>query len=224
MTPTEIIAQARRILDDEEVPLLWQSLELVGYLNDAINQMCEQLHPIQDDTTALICNLALTAALGQDYVLSPLIVEVETVRLTGVYLPLQKTSRKFLDSYIPGWRSHTGQPQYYCTDYKDGYISFDKKPLAPTTYAATMLVSRYMALPVTVTDLDHALELPARYHFGLADGVCARAYLKQDAECTDKEKAATHTELFGAFIERMKVQKRNREHFEHVLGPHPGTI
>jgi len=221
MKPSEIIAQARRIIDDEVVPYKWSSEELIIYLNDCIAQECKELQILNDTITAAICQIALTT-LAQDYAISSRIIRVKTVRLAGVTRPLDKVTHDEIDYFFPAWRSDTGQPTKYCLDYQDGYISFDRKP--EITYSCNLSVVRLPLVDVAVTDVDTDLEIPERYHFGLPDGIAGRAYLKQDAECLDREKAEKHTALFNIFIDKKKREKISFQNVDRSYGPHYGAI
>ncbi len=47
----EILARARRKLDDFELPFYWEDVELTSYLNDFLNEICEETWILQDSLT-----------------------------------------------------------------------------------------------------------------------------------------------------------------------------
>jgi hypothetical protein len=223
MKPSQIIAQARNMMDDEVVPYKWTTEELVLYLNDCIYQECRELQIINDNLTAAICTIAMTSA-AQDYAVSPRIIRIKQVLLAGITRPLDKATQEEIEYFYPSWRTETGQPTKYCLDYQDGFISFDRKPATAVTYTCSLSVVRLPLLDVVSTMLDEDLELPEKYHFGLPDGIVGRGYLKQDAECLDKEKAEKHTALFNMFIEKKKREKISFQTVNRSVTTHYGAI
>jgi hypothetical protein len=59
---------------------------------------------------------------------------------------------------------------------------------------------------------------------GLIDGILGYAYMKQDTETYDPQKAARHSLMFQAFIGEMRKEYKNKTHTDETAGPHLGAI
>ena len=55
MNLTEILDQARSLLDDKRAPYLWTDIDLLIYLNSAIDEAAEKAKLFKDSITAEIC-------------------------------------------------------------------------------------------------------------------------------------------------------------------------
>ena len=148
MTLQEIIDTSRRRLGDYELPLDWTDQELVDYCNYAIGQMSRNSYLFEDAYTPAICNIT-TVAETADYLLSPSIVELKNIRVTGEIGTITQTGTGLSDLSITGTYSHsdadtsfvitidgTGTPNTYKWS-DDGGTTWDATTVnCTTTYAA----------------------------------------------------------------------------------------
>ncbi len=214
MTVQQILAEARRRLDDTTAPYLWSDAELVGHLDKKINFACEKGRLIIDSSTAAICRIALHAAdVVPDYPLSDRIIEILSAKIFGQPFPLTKRLKSWMDLYYPLWRSNTaGTPLYYILDYTEGYITLDRKVSADANLDMTVL--RLPVNPVTTETPNAVPEINSRFHIYLVDGIMAEAYLKEDTQTLDPQKAQTHEGRFLAGVDLMEkaaIRKRDTE-------------
>ena len=135
MNLTDILTEARNRLSDSKTPYLWSDAEIIGYLNEAINEAVEKKRLIRDSKTAAVCAIAvLVADLTSDYLLDTRIVEVISAKMRSQSLPLTRTDKKELEPWYPDWRAATAStPQFYLTDYSEGYVTIFPKSNAADT-------------------------------------------------------------------------------------------
>jgi len=89
---------------------------------------------------------------------------------------------------------------------------------------ATLSVIRLPLTNITSADLTVEPPIPEDDHVSLLDGILKYAYLKQDTETYDPQKAARHAVLFEASINDMKKKYRDKVGHSYAAGPHLGTI
>ena len=213
MKVADFIEGFRSSVGDNEVPYFWSAEEIVRYLNEAVQEACERAKLIEDRSTAAVCSI--TAQSGEStYSLHPSVFEIRRLTFNG--RRLDETSVEEMDQDCPGWESRSGQPRAFIFEQASG-VQPAKVRLVPTPTAAgpiALTVVRGALKPLSA-DLDLARpELPERFHERLMDWVLHRAYLKQDADIFDPNKAATSLALFvQAFGERpdANVQRKRRD-------------
>jgi hypothetical protein len=89
---------------------------------------------------------------------------------------------------------------------------------------ATLSVIRLPLTQITSADLTVEPPIPEDDHISLLDGILGYAYLKQDTETYDPQKAARHLLIFQASINEMKKKHKDKTGHAYAAGPHPGTI
>jgi hypothetical protein len=200
MTAQQIIDACRSKLDDNAIPALWSTADLVEYLNECIEELCEAPYEIiRDSYTAGVCDITLTDATTY-HILDESIIRVISVKSSLRTTPLKKLTVDWLDRNQPDWRSmERGTPYGYLLDDASGYISF--VPLPSAANRITLTVSRYPITPVSETILSAAPGIHRKYHRKLIPGMLQRAYEKNDSETKNPQKAA----MFGAQWEKNKL-------------------
>lgn len=209
MKVEDFITRFRAAVLDEADPPFWSSEEIVSYLNEAVQEACERAQLIEDRS------MALTLSPGQDtYDLHPSVFEIKRLAFRG--RPLDETSVEALDAECPGWETRAGLPRCFVFEQASG-AQPPKVRLVPTpsvAESASITVYRGALKPLSA-DIDSARpEIPERFHERLMDWVMHRAYLKQDAETFDPNKAAQSLSLFAqAFGDRpdANVQRKQRD-------------
>jgi hypothetical protein len=225
MTLTEILAECRGRLGDTRAPYLWSDGELVGYLNETINEAAEKAKLFRDSTTAAICQITVHAAdLTQDYALDSRILEIYSAKLSGQSLSLRRRTKAEMDALNPDWRNETAStPWAFLTDYSESYIT-----LHPKSNLDGILYLSVLRLPLTQMSLTTtpvpSLEIPFRHHPRLLNGMMSRAYLKEDSQTLDPQKAAEHLTLWRADINEMAKGRIKLHATQEVIGPEYGAI
>lgn len=220
MNVEQFIAAFRIVLDDKansvgggQKDVLWSDEEIVGYLNEAVNEVAERALLIEDHTTPAACSIALQAGVGE-YSLHPSVIKVK--RLTWNGRPLHETSTEELDCEHVAWETLAGRPcQFIHTGA--GTLRLYRIPRAEDIAVASTLaltVYRTPLVPYTVDDLDVVPEVKTLYHDRLMQWMYRCAYLKKDAETFDPNAAAKHEAAFVAsFGQRpdANVQRKRRD-------------
>lgn len=213
MKVADFITEFRDTVKDHIEPPFWTSENIVRYLNEAVQEACERAKLIEDRSTPTVCSITLQAGVST-YNLHPSVLEIKRLSCRG--RPLDETSTEELDCHSPGWETRSGQPRVYVFEQASG-TQPPKVRLVPTPTATdTIALTVYRgALKPLSADLDTATpEIPARFHDRLMDWALHRAYLKQDADAFDPNKAAVSLALFvQAFGERpdANVQRKQRD-------------
>ena len=107
---------------------------------------------------------------------------------------LVKMTTFALDDTHPGWNTQVGEPAVYFQEENN------ELGVAPAPEDANTLYLTVVRLPAS--DMTLALkdtvspEIPAQYHLDLLDWVCYRAFLKDDADSQDIQKAKFYEESF----------------------------
>ena len=226
MTLAEMLAEARGRLADTKTPYLWSDGEIVGYLNEAINEVSAKKRLFRDSKTAAVCAIAVLAAdLLPDYALDPRITEIITAKMRSQVIPLRRTNKADMDAWYPNWRNApSGTPSWrFLTDFSEGYLTIFPKSgsddtIDLTVYRLPLVQQSSTATPATT------LELNFQMHPRLFNGILSRAYLKEDTETLDPEKAAKHNVLWKVDMDeiaRLRIRLHDSGAF---LGPNYGAI
>ena len=217
MLVKDFISKFREAVLDCVEPPLWTSEEIIGFLNEAVQEACERAKLIEDRLTPLVCNLPLQPGVST-YNLHASVFEIKRLTLLG--LPLTETSVEKLDDICPGWELRSGRPRWFIFEQANG-VQSPRARLVPTPTEATavaLTVYRGALKPIAakdcMVDCTANPELHERFHLRLMDWMLHRAYLKQDADTFDPNKAAVSLGLFvQAFGERpdANVQRKQRD-------------
>ncbi|SDZ16954.1 DUF6682 family protein [Delftia lacustris] len=209
----EFIERFRRAVDDLEAPHFWTDEDVIGYLNEAVQEACERAKLLEDRTTPAVCSITLEPGKST-YALHPSVLEIKRLSLRG--RPLHETSVEELDCTHSRWETRQGMPRHFVFEQAAGrgapHVRFVPEPLEADTVAMTVYRGALNDLPVHACHSEP--EIPERYHLRLLDWILHRAYLRQDAEIFNENKAAVSLGLFEqAFGERpdANVQRKHRD-------------
>lgn len=212
MNVSGFIAAFRASENDAVAPYLWSDVEIVGYLNDAVNEACERALLIEDKTTPAVCSITLVANQA-GYTLHASIIKVK--RLTFRGRALTETSVEAMDSDDPQWESRTGEPTRYILTGNHGLRMV---PTPTVGEAVALTVYRTPVSALAVSPGTTTPEIPERYHQRLMDWVLRCAYLKPDSETFDKGASERYEAAFaGSFGARTdaNVQRKQRDRRPH---------
>lgn len=220
MNVEQFIATFRSVLDDKAKSLeggtgdtLWSDEEIVGYLNEAVNEVAERALLIEDHTTPAACLITLQAGVAE-YALHPSVIKIKRVSWNG--RPLCETSTEELDCERLAWETLAGRPTSYIHSGADTLRLF-RIPRAEDLAVASTLALTVYRTPLTPFSVDDPFEVPevkALYHDRLMQWMYRCAYLKQDADAFDPNAAAKHEAAFTAsFGQRpdANVQRKRRD-------------
>lgn len=220
MNVEQFIATFRTVLDDKACSLdgstgdtLWSDEEIVGYLNEAVNEVAERALLIEDHSTPAACSIALQAGVGE-YALHPSVIKIKRVSWNG--RPLGVTSTEELDCEHVAWETLAGRPNRYIHSGADTLRLFRIPRAEDLAVAPTLALTVYRTplVPFTVDDLYAVPEVKTLYHDRLMQWMYRCAYLKNDSEVFDSNAAAKHDAAFTAsFGQRpdANVQRKRRD-------------
>jgi len=202
----QLIAEFRRVLQDAELPYLWSDDEICLYLTDAVNEACTRASLIEDRTTAAVCAFS-TVSNTASYPLHQSVHRIKRVTVDGY--PLFETSVEYLDQVMRNWETKTGNPNFYMAE---GETKIRLVPTPDDVYSVAMTVYRTPLLDLTTDDTDASPEIHSRFHMQLMPWVYRCALLKQDAETSDKARAAEYEGIFTAsFGQRIDANVRRKQ-------------
>jgi len=224
MKASEIIFQARGLMQDTKPPYLWTETELIQYLNNSHNEAAEKAKLFLDSVTPAICRIAILAGNPDpDYPLDNRIVEIVSAKLSTQARFLDRKTKADLDGSNPDWRNAApGDPRCFLTDYTEGRLTIHPKSDAAATLFLT--VYRLPLTQLTADALDAEPEIHFRHHYRLVDGILAQAYNKDDSETLDPEKAARHEKAWLKHIDEMSRARLRIHRTQEFLGPNYGAI
>lgn len=219
MRVDDFITRFRTAVKDEADPPFWKNEEIIGFLNEAVQEACERAKLIEDRLTPQVCNVQLQVGVSS-YNLHPSVFEIK--RLTFRGRPLNETSVEELDCEAPGWEIRVGTPRWFVFEQASGMQPAKVRLVPAPTMAEPIALTVYRGAlrPLDVGTCSAKPEIAERFHERLMDWMFHRAYLKQDAEVFDPNKAAVSLGLFvQAFGERpdANVQRKQRDNQPPVV-------
>ena len=189
---------------DEGTPPFWSDAFLARVASQAEQEACRRGALILDSSSPF-CSISFGA--GDDLLqLDGRILEIRRARLSAANRRIYPVTIAQLDRNNEQWESETGEPRAYVTDYQTGHIRLYP---SPTTTDEIQLTVRRMPLADMVDDSDEP-EIRPESHPGLVQWMLHRAYMRQDADTFNKDKAAVAlAEFVREFGEKKSM--RNEE-------------
>lgn len=182
MNRSEVIELSRTRLDDTELPYQFSNNDLSSWVDEAVIEASRRARLLLDSSETI----ALSSGISE-YDLPSGSIFIRRAKITTESMPLAETSYRILDEDLPGWQDATGTPSEYFTDMNTGYFSVYPEPDASFTLELVVLRE-----PI----LGEVIEIPTRFHYGLIDWVCYRAYQVRDADVENRAKSSEHYALF----------------------------
>jgi hypothetical protein len=198
MTPNEVIAEVRRLIQDTKVTYRYSDAVLLGFVNQTLKRMA-MLRP---DLFAVIADFPTTA----NTVLQS--CPADSLRLIEIFQvkdgdAVTEVNRETLDRTVPSWQRETaGQPVNFMRHVRNPNRFF----VYPRPTAGVELVGEYAQTPPDYT-IDQEITYPIDAYFpAVVDGV---VFL---AESIDNEHVNTgRAKLFqDAFIQGLGVSLQSR--------------
>lgn len=195
---SQIETSVRRTLDDESTTdKLWSQDEILEYAQDAENEACERANLIIDDTSALT-SISVNTSTGT-YGIASTVISVRSAMLSDGVEPLMETSEEVLDKSVSGWRTASGTSRSYVKTPTNKIILY---PIPAAASTLNMTVSRFPNIPMTV---NGSPEVDSRYHEGLILWILQRAYMKNDSETLNVDKALDYKAQFEGVFGPKKI-------------------
>lgn len=186
---SEIELSIRITLDDNTTgDRLWSQDEILEYARDGENEAAERAGLLLDNSSGFTdITVDNSTAL---YTMSNTIVSVRSAIMANATKELHRTTEKVLDLTYGSWRSATGTPRSY-------YISATNEiGLHPGPDAAGTINMNVTRFPNTPMAVNGSPEIQARDHPGLLEWILYRAYMKNDSETLNVDKALDHKANF----------------------------
>lgn len=106
MTLHELLSQFRTDAKDAVEPVMFDTMDVFGWLREAEEEACIRARLLFDDATTDICEISVTAST-REYPIDPRITEIVTAYLTdefGMEYDLDVVMRTWLDRHDHNWR------------------------------------------------------------------------------------------------------------------------
>lgn len=198
MTPSEVITEARRLIQDTKTPYRYSDAVMLGFVNQTLKRMV-MLRP---DLFAVIGDIPTTA----DTVLQS--CPSDSTRLIEIFQvkdgdAITEVNRETLDRTVPSWqREASGQPVNFMRHVRNPNRFF----VYPRPSAGVVLIGEYAQTPPDYT-LDQEIVYPIDAYFpAVVDGT---VFL---AESIDNEHVnSNRAKLFqDAFVQGLGVSLQSR--------------
>ncbi len=195
---SQIEESIRQTLDDNSTTdKLWSQADILEYAQDAENEACERADLLIDDTSSLT-DITVDTSTGT-FGIATTVISVLSAKMSLGTEPLMETTERILDLSYAGWRTAEGTPRSYVKTPTNKIILHPMPTVADTV---NMTVSRFPNTPMTVSGSP---EVDSRYHAGLLLWILHRAYLKNDSETLNTDKAADYAKAFERFFGPKKI-------------------
>jgi hypothetical protein len=141
MTPTDIIAEVRSLVNDSVAPYRYADSLLLGFVNQTLRRMAM----MRPDLFLKVANVTTAPGAATQSLPTDAIRLVEVYRTVGGDV-LTETNKDALDQTYPGWRSETpGLPVNYMRHVRNPKLFF----LYPAPVEGVELEVEYSAAPPT---------------------------------------------------------------------------
>ena len=198
MTPSEVIAEARRLIQDTKVPYRYSDTVLLGFVNQTLKRMVI----LRPDLFAVVADFAtVTNAVLQS-------CPADSTRLIEIFQvkdgnSVTEVNRDILNRTAPGWQNEAaGAPVNFMRHVRNPNRFF----VYPRPTAGVLLVGEYAQTPPDYT-IDQEITYPTDAYFPVTvDGV---VFL---AESIDNEHVNSgRAKLFqDAFVQGLGVSLQSR--------------
>lgn len=156
MTPADVIAEVRRLAQDQRAPYRYSDADLLGYVNQTLKRMAN----MRPDLFSAIGDLTTTA----DSAVQAL--PADAIRLVDIFSvkngnAITEVDRETMDRNYPSWSAEpSGTPVNFMRHVKNP----DRFFLYPRPAAGVVLVGEYAQVPPTYT-LNQTITAPADSFF-----------------------------------------------------------
>jgi len=204
MNLRDLIDEFRWEAADEATAPFWTDAFLARAASQAEQEACRRGALILDSSSPF-CSISFGA--GDNLLkLDGKILEIRRAKISIPGRKIDPVTSSHLDRNSDQWESETGEPLAYVTDYQTGHIRLYPTPTAADEIQLTV---RRLPLADLVDDNDEP-EIRPESHLGLVQWMLYRAYMRQDADTFNPNKAAAAlAEFVREFGEKKSM--RNEE-------------
>jgi hypothetical protein len=198
MTPAQVIAEARQLVQDTLAPYRYSDSVLLGFVNQTLKRMAI----LRPDLFSFITNIPTTANVVVQSCPADSVRLVEIFQVVGGSA-VTEVSRDTLDQSAPNWVSDpAGSPVNYVRHVRNPNRFF----LYPRPTSGTQLVAEYIQSPSDYALNDSIALLPDSYLTTVVDGV---VYLAEsvDNEHVNSGRAAL---FYNSFVQALGVGAQSR--------------
>jgi hypothetical protein len=198
MTPSEVIAEVRILIQDTKVTYRYTDTVLLGFVNQTIRRMV-MLRP---DLFTTVTDINTVADVAEQTLPATAVRLVEIFRVKNS-TSIEEVDRDQFDRAYPQWTTDaSGTPTKYMRHPRNPRAYF----LYPRPTSGTVLVGEYVVTPTTYAISDPIAVLPDAYFGALIDGT---VYL---AESIDNEHVNSgRAKLFyDSFVQTLGVDLQSR--------------
>lgn len=214
--------RARSRLDDEAFPYLWSDIDLLDYINEAIQDACIRANLDVQDEVQIPFTQNIDLTFKNKYALPFGTLYVKSVRLaSNPGRTLCATSLRQIERDTHGRPISTGAPNTYATDQtQDGRgqqcgIRVRTLYFMPTPSVADTALVDIVRVPCDLENDSDVPEIDAVWHSDLIYGVTSLAYLKRDTDTFDEKKSnrdgAIFEERFGPRLPAVVIRERQTD-------------
>ena len=197
MTPSDIITECRRLLNDTVIPYRYSDTMLLGY----VNQVLKRTAVLRPDLFGEVGDITVVAGSAVQE------LPADAHRLLDIYQVkngdvVTEIDRETLSRHTPGWMTETGTPVNFVRHVRNPTKFF----LYPAPTTGITLVGEYAKTPDTVTVDEILAQPPATFFGALVDGVMFLA-----SSVDDEHVNQGRTKIFlDSFTQQLGVSLQNR--------------
>lgn len=218
MTPNDLIQLFREEADDIdpgfESDLLWKDRQVIGYLNDALQEALRRVPKLFVSSSVTgVTDIAVTQG-NSSYALDARVQYIRSARLSGI--PGELIKKMSVDDIAyesgdPSWATKTGTPIWFHETIHPHSVNL--YPIPDT--AATLTIEASLFYPeITETTRTTTLPFPLEYQRGLIHWMLHRAYSVKDGQTFDPKLASVYdqkfTQVFGPQKSAMVLENMRR--------------
>ena len=198
MTPTDVIAEVRKLIQDTATPYRYSDNSLLGYVNQTLKRMAL----LRPDIFSYIGSISTTADTTVQSCPSDSVRLVEIFRVIGGNA-VTEVSRETMDQSTPGWVSASSvSPVKYIRHPRNPNRFF----LYPAPTSGVTLEAEYVQSPPTYTVGQTITLLPDSYLPIVVDG----AVFLSEAEDNEHVNNGRSRMFQEMFISELAVGQKNR--------------
>jgi len=225
VTLADLVDEVRRRLDDNDPQAYsWSPEDLIDYTNEIIDIFCENAYIIEDSSTAAVCQITVNGTgIGSPvhtYAVHDSIVRIRRAKLALESRPInQILSVEDMDAKIPGWETEDQATPYVIIDDGVGTDNIRLWPTPEVDDTLNLIVYRRLLTPLAVSDMSEEIPIATRLHRLLIDGICWKAYEKNDEETESQQKAEKYRTLHVQNIDEARRRRGRREYKHKTIVP-----
>lgn len=197
MTPSDIITECRRLLNDTVIPYRYSDTMLLGY----VNQILKRSAVLRPDLFGEVGDIAVTANTPLQELPAGAHRLIDLFQVKGGDT-ITEVDRETLSRHTPGWMTEIGTPVNFVRHVRNPVRFF----LYPAPDSSIVLVGEYAKSPDDLTIDEEILQPPPSFFGALVDGVMFLA-----SSVDDEHVNQGRTKIFlDSFTQQLGVSLQNR--------------